>query len=249
MHCMCKIKCHCKSHLKSFNSNSHRVFIDERYRITLRMEPGLARFVHFSPPTSTGSLSEAISLSLYFFQTHSCSVVTFERAPWPEVVSDVGSCICRDKRCEQYMDGRSATTCRTIQVAGCRHVHEYIGQKKKKSNSQICVCLHHILICPRVFIMQIRSSSRLYLYCTSYIKVLTWKDSACPYFALILGSRMVARLVPLTVNGVPPLQTQKVNGSQISVYSNTMAENITLQNYSLCYELIRRNKRYHVLFV
>lgn len=39
----------------------------------------------------------------------------------------------------------------------------------------------------------------------SYIKVLTWKDSACPYFALILGSRMVARLVPLTVNGVPPL--------------------------------------------
>lgn len=44
------------------------------------------------------------------------------------------------------------------------------------------------------------------------IKLLTWKDSACPYFALILGSRMVARLVPLTVNGVPPLQTEKVGG-------------------------------------
>ena len=35
--------------------------------------------------------------------------------------------------------------------------------------------------------------------------LLTWKDSAVPYLARILGSLMVARLVPLTIKGVPPL--------------------------------------------
>lgn len=48
------------------------------------------------------------------------------------------------------------------------------------------------------------------------MKILTWKDSACPYFALILGSRMVARLVPLTVNRVPPLQRHKTQVGKLS---------------------------------
>lgn len=41
--------------------------------------------------------------------------------------------------------------------------------------------------------------------------ILTWKDSAEPYLALILGSLMVARLVPLMVNRVPPLMRQNNN--------------------------------------
>ena len=32
------------------------------------------------------------------------------------------------------------------------------------------------------------------------------RDLATPYLALILGSLMVARLVPVMVNGVPPLR-------------------------------------------
>lgn len=36
-------------------------------------------------------------------------------------------------------------------------------------------------------------------------RILTWKDSAEPYLARILGSLMVARLVPLIVSRVPPL--------------------------------------------
>lgn len=107
--------------------------IIEYYGITFRMEPGLARFVHFSPHT----LSEPVSLFFFFRHKHSCSAVTFEKAPWPKVVSDVGSCICSDRRREQHTDGRSATTCRTIQVAGFRCAHEYIGQKKQ----QLDLCL------------------------------------------------------------------------------------------------------------
>lgn len=56
--------------------------------------------------------------SLFF--RHLLNAVTFEKATWPEAVSDVGSCICRDRGREQHADRLYATTCRTIQVVRCR---------------------------------------------------------------------------------------------------------------------------------
>lgn len=43
----------------------------------------------------------------------------------------------------------------------------------------------------------------------SRFRPLTFSDLAAPYLALILGSLMVARLVPVMVNMVPPLKKKK----------------------------------------
>lgn len=95
--------------------------------------------------------------------------------------------------------------------------------------------------------IQIRSYSCVCL-CVANLKILTWKDSACPYFALIFGSRMVARLVPLTVNGVPPLyiKTQKRSQWQIDWRQCNGRKN-RLRNWSWSYDLIGSNKIYRVI--
>lgn len=41
------------------------------------------------------------------------------------------------------------------------------------------------------------------------MQALTFSDLAAPYLALIFGSLMVARLVPVMVNLVPPLKKKK----------------------------------------
>lgn len=70
--------------------------------------PGLLKF--FLPLF----FRSCLFVSLFFRQKHSFNAVTFENATWPEVVSDAGSCICRDRGREQHTYRLYATTCRTI---------------------------------------------------------------------------------------------------------------------------------------
>ena len=63
--------------------------------------------------------------------------------------------------------------------------------------------------------------------------ILTWKDSAEPFLALILGSLMVARLVPLMVNRVPPLTRQNNNllNNYVNVNMHNKLEDISRLKY------------------
>ncbi len=69
-----------------------------------------------------------------------------------------------------------------------------------------CQCAHFVCLSVCLCGVCLHVCVCVYVVPESYTSILTWKDSACPYLALIFGSRMVARLVPLTVSRVPPLQ-------------------------------------------
>lgn len=69
----------------------------------------------------------------------------------------------------------------------------------------MCVPMLHILLCVGcAWIHIMHRNLCLLAVCVnvnmSFTSKLTLKDSACPYLALIFGSQMVARLVPLTVS-------------------------------------------------
>lgn len=96
-----------------------------------------------------------------------------------------------------------------------------ISWKGKWTHSPFSMLLVHLYLCPLVI---------LWLHCDACMSVpsgLTWKDSACPYLALIFGSRMVARLVPLTVSRVPPLR-KKRNYLFIYFFWNTCCAKVIL---------------------
>lgn len=150
------------------------------------------------------------SLSLSFCDTNTCSAVTFEKL-WPEVASDVWSCSCRETRRGQHTETDCLPPSAEVAVCRCACVwtgmSEYIGQLMYVPH----VCAY--TACLGVFVnvyCACELVSAAVCVCAanvnmSFTPVLTWKDSACPYLALIFGSRMVARLVPLTVSRVPPL--------------------------------------------
>lgn len=55
-----------------------------------------------------------------------------------------------------------------------------------------------------------------------WVETLTFSDFTAPYLALILGSLMVARLVPVMVNMVPPLTKSKTSWRENQDKNNYM---------------------------
>lgn len=62
------------------------------------------------------------------------------------------------------------------------------------------------------------------------MQALTFSDLAAPYLALIFGSLMVARLVPVMVNLVPPLKKKKKKKDEHKVNQDKRRKQTTNKN-------------------